>query len=140
MRKASSQIGKKRPLAAEEMRYPADVEPKPVGAVGIQSWAIAAGRPAGEVEKGRFIFLRCGGQREKAGTDGSGVGKAETGGETFALARFVERGNEKSPLFIADERQRPVSRKLRVAVRCFLPPQPLDRKLREKDGNEATHD
>ena len=139
-RKPPFQIGQKRALAAEEMGHAADVEPKPVGTVGIQSGAIAARRPTGEIAKGLLILLGRGGQREKARTDGAGIGKAETGGETFALACGIERGNEKSPLFVADQGQGPVSGERRGPARCSLPPQPLDRKMRQKDGKETTHD
>jgi hypothetical protein len=96
------EIGKKRAFASEEMRHAADIEPEPVGAVGIQRGAIAAGRPAGEFAKGRFILLWRGWKREKAGTGGAGIGKAKTGGEALARARFVERGDEESPLFATD--------------------------------------
>lgn len=116
-REPQSEIGKKCAFAAEEMRHAARIEPEPVGAVGIQRRAIAAGSPAGEVAKGRLILLGRRGQREKPGTDGARIGKAKACGETCARARFVERGQEKPPLFVADERQRPVSRKRLAAAR-----------------------
>jgi hypothetical protein len=96
-------IGKKRAFAAEEMGHAANVEPKTAGAVGVQVRAVAARRPASEIAKGLFVFLRGGGQREKVRTDGAGIGKAEPGGEAVSFARFVERGDEKSPLFVADQ-------------------------------------
>ena len=108
--KPPRQIGKKRALAAEEMGHAAHVEPKPVGAIKIERGAVAARCPAGEIAKRRFVLLgRCG-QREKARTDGAGIGKAKTGGKAFARARLVERGDEQPPLLVADQRQRPVNR------------------------------
>jgi hypothetical protein len=138
--KPQFQIGKKCPFAAEKMRHAADVEPEPVRTVGIQIGAITARGPVGEIEKSRFILLGRGGKGEEARTDGAGIGKAEPCAETIALTGLVERSDEEAPLFIADQRQRPVSRKGLSAARCSLPLQPLERKMRQKDGNKMTHD
>jgi hypothetical protein len=134
------QIGKKRALAAKKVRHTADIEPEPIRTVGIQIRAIAARGPAGEADKSLFILLRGCGKGVEARTDGAGIGEVKACGETFALPCLVERGDEESPLFIADQRQRPVSRKGLSAARCPLPLQPLERKTRQKDGNETTHD
>ena len=95
-------VGKKRPLAAEEMRDAGDLEPQPVIAVGIERGAIAAGRPAGEVEKGVFILLGRGRQGEKMGTDGAGIGEAEAGEETFTDACRIDRSEQESAVLVAD--------------------------------------
>jgi len=95
-------VGKERPLAAEEMGHAGDLEPKPVIAVGVQGGAIAARRPAGEVEKGVFILFGRGRQGEKMGADGAGIGEAEAGEETFAETCRIDRSEQESALLGAD--------------------------------------
>ena len=79
-----------------------DLEPQPVIAVGIERRAIAAGRPAGEVEKGVFILLGRGRQGEKMGTDGARIGEAEAGEETFAETCRIDRSEQESAFLVAD--------------------------------------
>ena len=62
-------------LAAEEMGAHAR-RAKPVGAIEIERGAVAARRPAGEIEQRlTSSFWRCG-QREQLRTDGAGIGEA----------------------------------------------------------------
>jgi len=84
------------------MGHAGDLEPKPVIAVGVQGGAIAARRPAGEVEKGIFILLGRGGKGEEMGTDGAGIGEAEAGKETFTDACRIDRSEQESALLGAD--------------------------------------
>jgi hypothetical protein len=99
---SSRHVGKERPLAAEEMGHAGDLEPQPVIAVGIERGAIAARRPAGEVEKGFSILLRRGGKGEEMRTDGAGIGEAEAGEKTFAETCRIDRGEQESTLLVAD--------------------------------------
>jgi hypothetical protein len=81
----------------------ANLEPKPVIAFSIQGGAIAARRPASEVEKGFDIPLGRGGKGEKVRADGAGIGEAEAGEEAFADARRIDRGDEEPALLVADQ-------------------------------------
>jgi hypothetical protein len=104
----SSQVGKKRLLAPEEMGDAANFEPEPVVAVGIQGGAIAARRPAGEVEKSIFVLLGRGGKGEKMRTNGAGIGETEAREETFAEASRIDRGESEPAFLVADKGHRPV--------------------------------
>ena len=84
------------------MGHAANFEPKPVVTVGIERGAIAAGRPAGEVEKGIGIFLGRGGKGEEMRADGAGIGEAEAGKETFTDACRIDRGEQEPALLVAD--------------------------------------
>ena len=91
------QVGKKRPLAAEEMRHAGDLEPEPVIAVGIERGAIAARCPAGEVEQRLSILLRRGGKGEKMRADGAGIGEAEAGIEALRVTLAALTAVRRSP-------------------------------------------
>ena len=106
-RQPSRHVGKECTLAAEEMRHAADLEPETI-AIDIQSGAVAARRPAGEVEKRLFILVGRSGEGEKVRTNGAGIGEAEAVEETLADARRIDRSDDEPALPVADERQRPV--------------------------------
>jgi hypothetical protein len=72
--------------------------------------------------------------------NGSRIGETETLAKTFVEACVIDSGEDEPAFFAADESERPVICWQRLAALRSLSLQPLDGKMRQKDGHVTTHD